>query len=103
MGICDDISRFAVLQCPKKLNALTDARHSDEEIGRPLAEIDEDIRKAEAPPSRPLLPRPAPFVTAVTRLPAYTGVNRHASGTRIELMDSTVPIEALVGGAPPSR
>ncbi len=30
-----------------KLNALTDARHSDEEIGRPLAEIDEDIRKAE--------------------------------------------------------
>ena len=48
MGICDDISRFAVLQCPKKLNALTDARHSDEEIGRPLAEIDEEIRKAEA-------------------------------------------------------
>lgn len=32
----------------KKQNALTDARHSDEEIGRPLAEIDEEIRKAEA-------------------------------------------------------
>ncbi|MBO7494247.1 MAG: hypothetical protein J6T87_08900 [Bacteroidales bacterium] len=31
-----------------KQNALTDARHSDEEIGRPLAEIDDDIRKAEA-------------------------------------------------------
>ena len=31
-----------------KQNALTDARHSDEEIGRPLAEIDEDIRKARA-------------------------------------------------------
>ena len=28
---------------------------------------------------------------------AYTGVNRHASDTRIGLMDSTVPIEALVG------
>ena len=27
---------------------------------------------------------------------AYTGVNRHASATRIGLMDSTVPIEALV-------
>ena len=27
---------------------------------------------------------------------AYTGVNRHASDTRIGLMDSTVPIEALV-------
>lgn len=31
-----------------KLNALTDARHSDEEIERRLAEIDEDIRNAEA-------------------------------------------------------
>ena len=31
----------------KKQNALTDTRHSDEEIGRPLAEIDEKIRKAE--------------------------------------------------------
>lgn len=30
-----------------KINALTDARHSDEEIGRPLAEIDDDIRKVE--------------------------------------------------------
>lgn len=30
-----------------KLNALTDARHTDEEIKRRLAEIDEDIRKAE--------------------------------------------------------
>ncbi len=30
-----------------KLNALTDARHSDEEIERRLAEIDDDIRKAE--------------------------------------------------------
>lgn len=28
---------------------------------------------------------------------AYTGVNRHAMDTRIGLMDSTVPIEALVG------
>ena len=27
---------------------------------------------------------------------AYTGVNRHATDTRIGLMDSTVPIEALV-------
>ena len=27
---------------------------------------------------------------------SYTGVNRHASDTRIGLMDSTVPIEALV-------
>lgn len=31
-----------------KINALTDARHSDEEIGRRLSEIDDDIRKAEA-------------------------------------------------------
>ena len=31
-----------------KRNALTDARHSDEEIGRRLSEIDDDIRKAEA-------------------------------------------------------
>jgi len=30
-----------------KQNALTDARHSDEEIERRLTEIDEDIRKAE--------------------------------------------------------
>lgn len=29
---------------------------------------------------------------------AYTAPNRHASGTRIGLMDSTVPIEALVSG-----
>ena len=29
---------------------------------------------------------------------AYTGVNRHASATRIGLMDSTVPVEAMVGG-----
>ena len=29
---------------------------------------------------------------------AYTGVSRHASGTRIGLMDSTVPVVALVGG-----
>lgn len=28
---------------------------------------------------------------------AYTGVNRHAADTRIGLMDSTVPIEALLG------
>lgn len=28
---------------------------------------------------------------------AYTGVNRHASDTRIGLMDSSVPIEALLG------
>ncbi len=27
---------------------------------------------------------------------AYTGVNRHASDTRVGLMDSTVPIEALL-------
>ena len=27
---------------------------------------------------------------------AYTGVNRHASATRVGLMDSTVPIEALL-------
>jgi len=27
----------------------------------------------------------------------YTGVNRHASDTRIGLMDSTVPIEAMLG------
>ena len=27
---------------------------------------------------------------------AYTGVNRHASDTRIGLMDSTVPIEGMV-------
>ena len=26
----------------------------------------------------------------------YTGVNRHASDTRIGLMDSTVPIEAML-------
>lgn len=30
-----------------KLNTLTDARHSDEEIERRLTEIDDDIRKAE--------------------------------------------------------
>ena len=29
---------------------------------------------------------------------SYTGVNRHASDARIGLMDSTVPIEALVNG-----
>ena len=34
---------------------------------------------------------------------AYTGVNRHASDTRIGLMDSTVPIEALVNGVPYPR
>lgn len=28
---------------------------------------------------------------------AYTASTRHASGTRIGLMDSTVPIEAIVG------
>lgn len=28
---------------------------------------------------------------------AYTGENRHASDTRFGLMDSTVPIEALLG------
>ncbi|MBQ3734599.1 MAG: hypothetical protein II859_11640 [Bacteroidales bacterium] len=28
---------------------------------------------------------------------AYTGVNRHAADTRIGLMDSTVPVEAVVG------
>ena len=49
-------------------------------------------------PSRPLLPSPAPSVTTVTRLPAYTGINRHASGIRIELVDNTVPGEAMVGG-----
>jgi hypothetical protein len=27
---------------------------------------------------------------------AYTGVNRHAGDTRIGLMDSSVPIEAIV-------
>jgi hypothetical protein len=27
----------------------------------------------------------------------YTGVNRHASDSRIGLMDSTVPIEAMLG------
>ncbi len=27
----------------------------------------------------------------------YTGVNRHSSDTRIGLMDSTVPIEAMLG------
>ena len=27
----------------------------------------------------------------------YTGINRHASATRIGLMDSTVPIEAMLG------
>ena len=27
---------------------------------------------------------------------SYTGVNRHATDTRIGLMDSTVPIEALL-------
>ena len=30
-----------------KLNALTDARHSEAEIEHRFAEIDEDIRKAE--------------------------------------------------------
>ena len=30
---------------------------------------------------------------------SYTGVNRHASDTRIGLMDSTVPIEALLSSA----
>lgn len=28
---------------------------------------------------------------------AYTGENRHVSDTRFGLMDSTVPIEALLG------
>jgi hypothetical protein len=27
---------------------------------------------------------------------AYTGVNRHAASSRIGLMDSTVPVEAVV-------
>ncbi len=30
---------------------------------------------------------------------AYTASNRHASDTRIGLMDGTVPIEAVVGGS----
>lgn len=82
-----------------KLNALTDARHSDEEIERRLAEIDENIRKAkDIFVQQSHLPGPAPSVTAVTRLPAYTGVNRHASGIRIELMDSMVPEEAMMSG-----
>ena len=34
---------------------------------------------------------------------AYTAPNRHASDTRIELMDSMVPVEALVSGAPHPR
>ena len=29
---------------------------------------------------------------------SYTASNRHASDTRVGLMDSTVPIEAMVGG-----
>ena len=28
---------------------------------------------------------------------SYSGLNRHASATRIGLMDSTVPVEAVVG------
>ena len=53
-----------------KLNALTDARHSDEEIERRLAEIDENIRKAkDIFVQQSHLPGPAPSVTAVTRLP----------------------------------
>ena len=30
---------------------------------------------------------------------AYTGVTRHASDTRSGLLDSTVPVEAMVGGS----
>ena len=75
----------------KKLNALTDARHSDEEIERRLAEIDEDIRNAVA--SSVLNRRHAPPLS-------HTASNRHASDTRVGLMDSTVPIEAMVSGVP---
>jgi hypothetical protein len=32
----------------------------------------------------------------------YTASNRHASDIRIGLMDSMAPMEAMVGGAPPS-
>ena len=38
------------------------------------------------------------FYKAQMKQNAHTSSNRHASGTRIELMDSTVPIEALVSG-----
>ena len=46
---------------------------------------------------RPLLLGPASSVTIVTRLLSYTGINHHTADTRIGLMDSTVPIEAVVG------
>lgn len=83
----------------KKLNALIDARHSDEEIERPIAEIDDDIRKVED-----LLLHDLTFRDLLRPCPpsrtswSYFTLNLHASGTRIGLMDSTVPIEALVSG-----
>ena len=47
---CDSLTLhngLEYLKAKMKLNALADARHSDEEIERRLTEIDEDIRKAE--------------------------------------------------------
>ena len=82
-----------------KQNALTDARYSDEEIGRPLAEIDEEIRKAEALLLHDLsfrgLLRPCPPSRTSW---SYFTLNLHASATRIVLMDSTVPEVAMVCG-----
>ena len=38
------------------------------------------------------------FCKAQMKQNAHTASNRHASCTRIGLMDSTVPVEAMVGG-----
>ena len=80
-------------------NALTDARHSDEEIGRPLAEIDEEIRKVKdflAP--RSLLPWPALSVTSVTHLPVPHRLHPPRLRHPHRSDGSTVPVEAMVNG-----
>ena len=51
-----------------------------------------DIRKAEDVLRHDLSFRGLPSRASL----AYTGLNRHASDTRIGLMDSTVPVEAVV-------
>jgi hypothetical protein len=79
------------------MEALTGLGRMRERTYHRPAEIDDDIRKAEALLRHNLsfrgLLRPSP--PSRTSL-SHTASNRHASDTRIGLMDCTVPVEALV-------
>lgn len=99
---CDSLTLpngLEYLKAKIKLNAFNSQYHSDEEIAHRLRQIDTDFRHVEealrndlsfrrqlrpSPPSRSSL--------------SHIASNRHATGTRIGLMDSTVPGEAMVSG-----